>query len=297
MNLVAPRSLRPTSDASRTSTSTSTSTATSTATSTLAPPGEGLLSRVKKWGVTAVVAAGLIIPATIGLQIMNAPRSPVDLPVPPAITQPVQPPTQDVFVPPRPTQPAPPVVVAPPAQPVSPPVVSPPTAPPVVTPEQPTEQPPAVLTFVQHVQRAFVDGHLDVAEAKTLARALTGAGAQATTADWQLLATAYKDSRTTGDARAVLDTVFVRAGVPTGAGADHVVRVVEDAAARDALGPALRGRLQTGQLLRLDVAPSAELPRGATVWMAPGQRPQAFVEIPGQGAFGPLLTAVRGGQS
>jgi hypothetical protein len=299
-------------------------TTTSAVSSTTRPPKEDLAARIKKWGVTSVAIVGLVIPAFIGVQIMNAPRSPANLLTPPAITQPVTvtpPPMQDVFVPPTPHQPTPPAVVAPPALTITAPpaVVAPPaptiTAPPaVVTPPAPTitapvvpapdtdhvvVQPPAeeVQSFAGDVQHAFVDGALTGVEAKTLGRSIQQLGTKATTQDWQLLASVYHDGRTTDDARAIFDTFFVRAGVPVGAGAEHVASVVEKAAARDALGPALRGRLQTSQLMRLDVRPSAELPRGATVWVAPGARPQAFVEIPGQGSFGPLLTAVRGGQS
>ena len=285
-------------------------TTSSAASSTTRPPKEDLAARIKKWGVTSVAIVGLVIPAFIGVQIMNAPRSPANLLTPPAITQPVTvtpPPMRDVFVPPTPHQPTPPAVVAPPAPTMTaPPAVVTPPAPTITAPVVPAPdtdpvvvQPPAeeVQSFAGDVQHAFVDGALTGVEAKTLGRSIQQLGTKATTQDWQLLASVYHDGRTTDDARAIFDTFFVRAGVPVGAGAEHVASVVQKAAARDALGPALRGRLQTSQLMRLDVRPSAELPRGATVWVAPGARPQAFVEIPGQGSFGPLLTAVRGGQS
>ena len=300
----------PTSTRSTQATHAAHATTTSAASSTTRPPKEDLAARIKKWGVTSVAIVGLVIPAFIGVQIMNAPRSPANLLTPPAITQPVTvtpPPMQDVFVPPTPHQPAPPAVVAPPAPTITaPPAVVTPPAPTITAPVVPAPdtdhivvQPPAeeVQSFAGDVQHAFVDGALTGVEAKTLGRSIQQLGTKATTQDWQLLASVYHDGRTTDDARAIFDTFFVRAGVPVGAGAEHVASVVQKAAARDALGPALRGRLQTSQLMRLDVRPSAELPRGATVWVAPGARPQAFVEIPGQGSFGPLLTAVRGGQS
>ena len=300
----------PTSTRSTQATHAAHATTTSAVSSTTRPPKEDLAARIKKWGVTSVAIVGLVIPAFIGVQIMNAPRSPANLLTPPAITQPVTvtpPPMQDVFVPPTPHQPAPPAVVAPPAPTITaPPAVVTPPAPTITAPVVPAPdtdhivvQPPAeeVQSFAGDVQHAFVDGALTAAEAKVLGRSIQQLGTKATTQDWQLLASVYHDGRTTDDARAIFDTFFVRAGVPVGAGAEHVASVVQKAAARDALGPALRGRLQTSQLMRLDVRPSAELPRGATVWVAPGARPQAFVEIPGQGSFGPLLTAVRGGQS
>lgn len=300
----------PTSTRSTQATHAAHATTTSAVSSTTRPPKEDLAARIKKWGVTSVAIVGLVIPAFIGVQIMNAPRSPANLLTPPAITQPVTvtpPPMQDVFVPPTPHQPAPPAVVAPPAPTITaPPAVVTPPVPTITAPVVPAPdtdhivvQPPAeeVQSFAGDVQHAFVDGALTAAEAKVLGRSIQQLGTKATTQDWQLLASVYHDGRTTDDARAIFDTFFVRAGVPVGAGAEHVASVVQKAAARDALGPALRGRLQTSQLMRLDVRPSAELPRGATVWVAPGARPQAFVEIPGQGSFGPLLTAVRGGQS
>jgi hypothetical protein len=48
-------------------------------------------------------------------------------------------------------------------------------------------------------------------------------------------------------------------------------------------------------MMQLELAPSASLPRGATVWVSPGARAQAFVEVSGQGSFGPITVNVRAG--
>lgn len=271
----------------------------------------GFLDGLKKWGVTGAVVAGLVIPAIVAVQIVSAPRSPADLdvtpPAPPAISQPAQPqPPGDVFVPGRGGSP-PVVSPAQPAEPVAPPVVPPapttqPEVPPVVAqppvlPADPVAPgaPIAPGDLNGAVQRAFQDGVVTAAEAKEATNAVLQKGPNASVADWQLLTTVYVDGRTSADARRVLDAAFVRAGVPLGKGAAHIEQVVMRAVAAHALGAPLRGRLPTQNMMRLDLAPTNALPQGATVWTSPGSRPQAFIDIPGQGVFGPVAVAVRVG--
>ena len=304
--------LRPTPPTTTTPSSPATSSASPTLTQHAKDPG--FLAKLAKWGVTGAIVTGLVVPALIALQIATAPRSPADLqvppPAPPAITQPV-----DVFQPqhppqgppvvvtqptqptqpaqptrpaqPTPAQPAPPadsVVVAPPSAPVvAPPVV---TQPPAVTP--PVVAPPVVEqpTVASMVSQALHDGVVDVGEAKAIVHQLRDV------ADIRLVAAAYNDGRVTNDARVVLDTFFVRNGVPAGAGVTTVTQKAATALADGSLTP-LRGRLQTQNMMRVDLAPSSSLPRGATGWVAPGPRAQLFLQLPGQGVFGPVALTTR----
>jgi hypothetical protein len=292
-------------DRSRATTS---STSSSSSTTTPAPARDpGMMSRLKKWGVIGAIAVGLAIPAFIGVQIATAPRSPVDLHVPPPIvqTQPTTTAPVDVFVPAKPSQPTQPAIPQPPTTPTPTDVIAQPTMPDVVvetptapttpvppTPTTPEVQQPTVQTVLA---QAFHDGVLDVGEAKDAVRLLQQQGTSTTLTDYKSLAASYADSRTTTEARGVLDATFVRAGVPVGEGAAHLQRLVERAAGKGELGQPLRGRLHTAQMMQLELAPSASLPRGATVWVSPGARAQAFVEVSGQGSFGPITVNVRAG--
>jgi len=290
-------------------TSASLSAASSSSNDTVASPGlarhtrdGGFLSQLKKWGVVGAVVTGLVIPATIALQIAGAPSSPsqLNVPTPPAISQPIAPPVDRFDPGPPAVVVLPPVTapvtdVAPPVVPVSPPVTAP-VAPPVTAPvASPVTAPvdvvaPPVAAPITGVAgllaHAFNDGAVDVAEAKGVI------GAAHNVADIRLVVAAFDDSRTSSDARDVFDAFFVRNGVPHGKGAAHVTAQVEGAAARGDL-TALRGRLQTAQMLRVELPASSTLPRGGTVWVAPGARAQAFLEVNGQGAFGPIALQVR----
>ncbi len=269
-------------------------------TSSVARKPPGFLDKLKKYGVVGMITVGIIMPALVAFQLMTAPKSPADfnMPSPPAITMPIQQPdgfdrTPPVIVVqpgvqhpgvqqpgvPQPGVPQPGVQQPGVQQPgVSPPGVQQPGV------QQPrVEQPTAQQTVQTLARESVLDGSLSGAEAKAL---VVLAQQTAEAADWMTLGHLYGHHASTAEARAVLDVAFVRAGVPVGAGQQQIEARVKQLVNDGALGSPMRGRLHTDNMLQTTVD-------GMRVFTSAGARPQVFVEVPGQGAFGPFALHAR----